>query len=206
MPLRKSIDSTIVKSFWEHMCKAFNARYSDKQSSRLMRAIGWLLQLVHIMSAKTFLTQYVTTIGKTIYLPFKLGDAANTYWSLWDQMMVCGHELVHVVQHYDAPTIYELGYVCSSRLRFLYESEAYERTIELYYWRFNQYLDTAKLQKALNTYGWHTKADELFSKHELDEEIVILKAYGIASITNEVSAKAIHWLDYMMGAHYEGKR
>lgn len=70
-------------------------RYVDKESSDLMRAIGWV---VGLLGVRGFLTDFVTTLRlpfgmPTVYWPRSCGDPRDKRWrTVW------AHERVHVVQ------------------------------------------------------------------------------------------------------------
>lgn len=61
-----------------------------KSSSRLMKAIGWFFSVTKI--SPEFMTQYITTIGSTVYYP----DAMLANPNSESMLRVAVHETVHV--------------------------------------------------------------------------------------------------------------
>lgn len=64
-----------------------------KRSSRLMRAIELFLRIISFGQIRTFFTEYVTTIGNTVYVPdgWKSMSETNRY-------IILRHERVHMRQ------------------------------------------------------------------------------------------------------------
>lgn len=79
-------------------------RFKDK--SRLMRFISALM-----FWNKTFMTDYVTTIGRTVYFPTRL-DHDDDWGTL-------AHEAVHALDYDRAPTRFVLGYLAPQCLGVL---------------------------------------------------------------------------------------
>lgn len=77
-------------------------RYKD--SSRLMKLIGKIL-----FFNKGFMTDYVTTIGRTVYFP-------NAEAESWD---VLAHEAVHALDYARRPVRFTLGYLMPQLLAVL---------------------------------------------------------------------------------------
>ena len=94
-------------------------RIVKKSDSKLMRAIGWVLKPFN----KTFMTQYVTTIGSTIYSPWEV---------ISDSLLQ--HELQHVSDSKKFPVIYELSYLFllpfGLTMRSFWERRAYRHSIK----------------------------------------------------------------------------
>lgn len=78
---------------------------TTKESSNLMKLIGWFLAAIQIN--KTFMTNYITTIGTTIYFPEKLLEeiAPKRF------MEVVIHECVHAVDEHNNKIIYKPTYL-----------------------------------------------------------------------------------------------
>lgn len=95
--------------------KAIPIKLVDKKSSRFMRMINFFLKLatlLHIASIENFLTQYVTTIGRTIY--------AHPKWKYSKPVSpLVIHELCHVQMWGFA---YAIKYVFSKKYRIYVES------------------------------------------------------------------------------------
>lgn len=67
-----------------------NIQIVSKDKSKLMRMIGWLFSITKI--SPTFMTDYITTIGETIYIPQVLLDGSDQE----SLVQVVAHETVHV--------------------------------------------------------------------------------------------------------------
>lgn len=78
---------------------------TTKESSNLMKLIGWFLAAIQIN--KTFMTNYITTIGTTIYFPEKLLEeiAPKRF------MEVVIHECVHAVDEHNNKLFYKPTYL-----------------------------------------------------------------------------------------------
>lgn len=78
---------------------------TTKESSNLMKLIGWFLSGIQIN--KTFMTNYITTIGTTIYFPEKLIEeiAPKRF------MEVVIHECVHAVDEHNNKLLYKPSYL-----------------------------------------------------------------------------------------------
>ncbi|MBL8600766.1 MAG: hypothetical protein JNK72_02480 [Myxococcales bacterium] len=64
-----------------------------KANDRLQRAIDWALRVVTLGGQDRYLSEYVTTLGRTIYVPEGWGETPPI-----EQYKILRHELVHVAQ------------------------------------------------------------------------------------------------------------
>ncbi|MCP4678737.1 MAG: hypothetical protein GY854_25150 [Deltaproteobacteria bacterium] len=179
-----------VRAFWKYMQKHYGTRVVSKASSKQMKAIAWALNLLGITDKKRFMERYVTTIGRTIYVPFGLGGA-NEHWNLWSQIVVCVHEHQHVEQLKRDGWRFKWRYLTSKAKRAIYEAEAYRSNFELYYWRYGKLPSARKRAESLRHYGC--------SKLEIDvtEKYLALSAETIkrGGIANGASKVAVKWLN-----------
>lgn len=120
------LTSEVVKQLWAHMCDRYGTAVVRKQESWLMRLAA------RVLSTPRFLDAYVTTLGKTIYVPFKIGEESDD-WSLVAQAAVCAHEHQHIVQQRRDGFWYSWRYAANSGARAGYETEAYRATLEMKY-------------------------------------------------------------------------
>jgi hypothetical protein len=104
------------KDIYEVLCAlmaqqipGFKVAYKDK--SLFMKVLAVLTKLW----CPNFMTDYVTTIGKTVYVPTESFVAAN-YSNTWK---VLSHEFVHLVDSKQHPISYFLGYVFPQALAVL---------------------------------------------------------------------------------------
>jgi len=65
----------------------------EKKNSSLMKVINFVLKLITFGKMKTFMTNFVTTIGKKIYLPLEWEN-----YSLDIKMEILRHERIHLRQ------------------------------------------------------------------------------------------------------------
>jgi hypothetical protein len=121
----------------EERLRAAGVRVVDKQTSPFQRAIHRALRLISFGRMNRYLDDYVTTIGRTIYVP-----ASWPGWSVEERADVLRHELVHVRQFERYGLVpMAIAYVllplpvglawCRMRL----EREAYEETMRATYER-----------------------------------------------------------------------
>ena len=106
-------------------------RVIRKEDSRLMRAIGWFLSAITLGAMSTFMTDFVTTIGFTVYVPER--------WALMsydNRTVVMRHERVHMRQRRKYGTLlFTLLYLLFplpgglAYFRMKFEREAYEETL-----------------------------------------------------------------------------
>ena len=78
---------------------------TTKESSNLMKLIGWFLAAIQIN--KTFMTNYITTIGTTIYFPENLLEEITPKRF----MEVVVHECVHAVDEHNNKLFYKPTYL-----------------------------------------------------------------------------------------------
>src|SRR5262249_31578700 len=137
-----------VRGLWQHMAQHYGSQVADKKDSTLMRAIAGALQLFGVERADDFLSRFTTTIGSVIYAPFEVGVDARG-WSLWEQIVICVHEHMHVYQWRAEGVGFVAKYITSSAARAAYEAEAYRSAAELSWWRSCQVGDPAALASHL---------------------------------------------------------
>jgi len=108
-----------------------DARFVEKKSSFFMRVIDVCLRIITLGAMRRFMTNFVTVVGSTVYLPTSWDERTPT-----QKAVSIHHEMVHLRQRrryggffftlrylcWPLPTIYALG-----RLRL--EQEAYEETL-----------------------------------------------------------------------------
>lgn len=158
-----SLTSVVVRELWTHMLLTFGATVEAKQDAQLMRIAAALLNTLNIQDKETFLKSFVTTIDKTIYIPFDIGiEGSNGQWSYWSQIRLCVHEHQHVLQGTrEGWAAFDTRYLISSAFRAGYEAEAYGCDMEMEWWRHGAAFDVEAFAKAeplkLKRYGCKTK-------------------------------------------------
>lgn len=82
-----------VLGLWDVLQERFNLRLVAKDNAFEMSLVGQALESLGVMDQRDFLRRYATTIGRTIYLPFELGDAGSR--GLVSQARTIAHEAQH---------------------------------------------------------------------------------------------------------------
>lgn len=140
-----------VIRLWQHFQDVFETRIENKAES-IMVIGAEILSGLEIQDKKTFLENYTTTIGKTIYTPFTVGTP-HPRWSLWEQMMVCVHEHQHVYQYKAFKEDFFARYIFSTACRSRFEVQAYISNAAMTYWRTGRVIVAAELAGRLRAYG-----------------------------------------------------
>ena len=189
----------LVKDFWNYMSDLYDTTTVTKADSAFMKTVGWALNLMKIQDKTTFMNKYTTTIGKTIYVCFKVGDPVSK--DLASQISICTHEHQHVVQYRKGGFDFKMEYLLQHDQRAKYEAQAYTTNMEIYYWYTGKILNSDSLANKLSAYGCDSK-DIMVAKTILDTNARIIKRGGIIY---EASQKAIDWLnDHTEGVKFEG--
>lgn len=120
----------LVIAVGRYLCKKHGATIADKDDSALMKVLGTALDAIGVLDKEAFLARYGTTIGTSIFLPFKLGATGKGAPSLAVQVGVLWHELHHVRQFQKDPAVYFARYLSSSAKRAWYEARAMHVSME----------------------------------------------------------------------------
>ena len=180
-----------TQAFWRYFQKIYGTRVVQKATAREMKAIAWFLDLIGVMDHKSFLSNYTTTIGKTIYTPYKIGKP-NDGWTNWGQCVTCIHEHVHVDQYNRHGRFkFFTRYLLSSAKRAMYEAEAYRSNMELHFWRHGRLPDIKKLAGKLESYGC-AKIDIKVAEKLLASSAMAVKR---GAVINRASKFGIRWLE-----------
>lgn len=176
-----------VRDFWSYMTKRFNTKVVDKASAVEMQLIAYGLDLIGIQDKDTFLSRFTTTIGRSIYMPQKVGEGPD----LWEQIVLCTHEHQHVVQHDREGMYYDISYLANSAARAHWEAEAYRCNLELTYWRTGKVPSGDQLSWVLGAYGCN-KNDITVASQLLD-----LSAVSVldGAIVSEATSAALEYLN-----------
>ena len=76
-----------VSLFWTYMSQRFNTKIVQKGNSAEMKAVAQFLDLIGVLNKDVFLTNYATTIGTNIYIPFTPGVAIRN-WDLFSLSLI----------------------------------------------------------------------------------------------------------------------
>jgi hypothetical protein len=188
-PWAPALTSGDAAGLWAHMTDHFGTRVIDKSEAVEMRLIARLLDALRIVDRERFLSNFATTIGRRIYLPFQIGRGDEA--DLWHQIVLCAHEHQHVAQHDRQGLRFELGYLTDRATRARLEAEAYRCHLELHYWRWGTLPDARELAERLGSYG--CRPEDI----DLAERMLRIWAVPIrhGAVLGEASQVAIAWLD-----------
>ncbi len=179
-----------VCGLWDHMSRKYSSTVVDKASSVSMQAAAWALDRMGIMDAPSFLRDFATTIGKTIYVPFQIGEPRSQD-DLFAQLVTCVHEHMHVLQFArDGKWVFGSRYLLSKAARALYEAEAYRCDMEMAYWRSAVMPSPKEIAMNLVHYGCSPLDIEVAEKY-LTASAQTIQRGGVAS---EPSKETIRWL------------
>ncbi len=154
-----------VKDLWDFYQQELRSKVSPKAEKPIMRIASRIVARRTDTTRVEFMEDFVTTLGRRIYLPFTPG-ATGTGWSFRDQMLLCVHEHQHVVQWRKKPLRFLVQYARDTRKRALFEAEAFLGEFE-----------------ACEAWGW--------SPPDLEQRIGTLRGYGV---TDEDVAAARRFL------------
>lgn len=181
----------LTQTFWTRMQSEFGSSVEEKNQAAVMQAAAALLDLLDIQHKDRFMKDFVTTLYKTIYIPFKIG-VEDGRWDLWSQVRVCVHEHQHVVQgEREGWPVFCTRYLTSSSYRAGYEAEAFGCDMEMEFWRTGSILDIAQRCSVLRDYGC-TTADIEMAEQMLNIRADVIKQ-GV--IENQASVVAVAWLE-----------
>lgn len=157
-----AIDSMYLGQLKQQISAEFPGfKIVPKASSRLMRMIDVFMKIITFGKMKLFMTNFVTTLGVTVYVPLSWDT-----WASFSQAAVLRHERVHMRQARRLTTpffkflylfpILPLG-LAYFRARF--EMEAYEETLRAYAEFGTDIANPALKEKMLRhfttaEYGW----------------------------------------------------
>ena len=117
------IRANFVRALWQHLSVNFASVIKSKSHSSISLFCAESLEFMGIMNAETFLQNYVTTIGRTIYVPYFVGVAENTR-ELIEQAMTGVHEHQHVQQFNMGGRSFMSDYLTIPSKRVMAEVEA----------------------------------------------------------------------------------
>jgi len=182
----------VVRAYYAALCADYGATVVPKASSALMGAVGAFLGAIGIVDRAAFASRFVTTLGRTVYVPFVPGEPSAD-WSLWSQIEVLAHECQHIRQHDDRGLRFERDYLMSTAKRAHLEAEAYAVNAALHHWRHGVIegwwpTHTAGL---LRFYGC-TDADVLVAERHLR---MIASSVRAGVVVSHAARTAIVWLD-----------
>lgn len=177
-----------VERFWSFMCNYYRTHIAKKED---LSSLASFMSNIGIMDEKSFMRNYATTIGRTIFIPFQPGVVTQG-WSLWDQLVVCVHEHQHIVQYDDDSWGYMLNYVTSETYRTQYEVDAYATQLELL-WMRGVELKPTHVKVLLELLNSYMLSDE--AKRVAETQLVsIARSVNEGVVTRDSTEVARIWL------------
>lgn len=186
-----NITPELVKDFWAYMTGKYGTTAKSKADAEEMKLIGQLLGFLKISDPNAFLSNFTTTIGKTIYIPFTIGEP-NEHWSLEGQLGVCMHEHQHVIQAMDAgEALFFARYLLDPTWRATYEGEGYRTNMTLNFQVFGVEPDVQPYMKSIASYGLGT-AELAFFQQFLQMSIPVITSGGVPDESARVTLAWLH--------------
>ena len=180
-----------VQEFASHMAVAFNASIRPKAGAWTMDAAGGFLRLFGFGLGKRWDTHVVTTMGRTIYVPFELGSGG--FYSPWDQIAVLAHECQHVHDGTVGGILRDIRYLVSTPDRTHTEAMANVASMELHHWRYGaiEHWWTRARADAMHGYGVSAADVEVMRTHLLAAAPIVRRG----GLISHAGRTAIAWLD-----------
>jgi hypothetical protein len=179
-----------VKGLWDHMTAKYGTTVKSKADAEEMKLIAKALELIGILDADKFLTQFTTTIGSTIYVPFKIGVDSPGH-KLWDQMVICAHEHQHVIQAQTIGFEFATRYLIDPTWRAVYEGEAYRVSMTMHNWHYGKVPPVAGYVKVIESYGVSGASQQFFEKYLTMSS----KTLEMGGVPDEGAKVALDWLN-----------
>jgi len=170
---------------WQVMSTTFNTTVVKKSDSFQMQTVGWFLNTMGILDKERFLQRYTTTIYKSIYIPFEIGQGTDA--ECWSQMRTCVHEHQHVVQaKREGFPVFAGKYLFDGDQRAKFEAEAKACGQELQYWRYGQLEKPELVCASLADYNLNS-AQIAFAARVLSSYQKTIKANGTITKAGKVA-------------------
>jgi len=183
------ITSQLVKDFYAAATKQYGASIINKSDNEFMKLVSSFLDGIGVLDKDVFMKHFVTTVGTSIYIPYEVG--ADGEWSLWNQIGVLVHELVHCEQYREAPAAFMVKYLVNKSDRATYEAQAYGADLEMKYWFNGQGYDIKKRTQSLLNYGLQQEHCDYAAEHLAIYDDVFKQGGGVS----HVAAWAKEWLN-----------
>lgn len=185
------ITPEIVIDFWRYFNRIYDSKVVDKKSTLEMFLISKMLRLMGV-NPKDFLEKYTTTLGRKIYIPFKLGSP-NQVPNLIAQVIICVHEHQHIEQlDRDGRVAFYGGYAANPTMRALYEAEAYRCNMEMNL-RLSGEIKEGFKELAAKLKNYLCRPSDIQMAERILESNEITIRHG--GLTTDASIKALEWFE-----------
>lgn len=111
-------------TLWTLLQRDLGSIVAPKEKKTVMRIASRIVARRTDTTRVEFMDDFVTTLGRRIYLPFVIGTEEEG-WSFRAQMLLAVHEHQHVAQWRKQPVRFLAQYARSTRKRALFEAEAF---------------------------------------------------------------------------------
>lgn len=185
--MSKKLTPEMVVKFHTYMCKKYGMNIVDKENAWEMELVGKFLDMMGIQDEDVFLSNFATTIGNRIYLPYEVGGDEIP---LDAQVETLNHELHHKRQM-DRDSLFILKYPLDKDYRAYKEARALTTNLEMHWWYCGKLYNTDLLAESLRNYALEDKHIRVVRKH-LKIHAAIVKQGGVE---NTISKQSIKWLN-----------
>lgn len=179
-----------------------NFEVQSKSYGKIQPFIGWLLSFLHITQG--YLTNFITTIGNTFYIPSRwmpniLSNSIGT-----DYLGTLLHEVKHLYQaQAEGKLKFHFKYLCSKKARLAYELDAYKISILTYVFfygsrgRDDLVGDIYKTLKENYSLASVMTLDHFYELYDFYNLILEIKSGSISYIQTLPQDKQIFW-EYLL--------
>jgi hypothetical protein len=149
----RDLTSEDVKAFALALAARYGASIQQKLNNPVMETVGSLLQDMGVLQKQSFMSDYCTTLGRTIYANFRVGVEDTDGVSLPDQVAVLCHEATHVEQFDRGAFTFTWLYITNTEQRAVLEAEAYVQQ-SLFEWLYAEQMSSpSDVEHWMASYG-----------------------------------------------------
>jgi hypothetical protein len=185
--------ATAAQALQAHLAAQFGLTVHDKETSTLMKAIAFGMDVGSAFSSGLpkggdFMTRFATTVGKDVFLPQSIRDNPLSV------LEVVTHEAQHVVQFNDTDIEFAWFYLTDASARAQFEADAYASGIAVRCWLTGQpHTDSIPWVLDSLVKSYHLKAeDRVYAEAALKSHMASLSA-GV--VTTRAAATALDFLN-----------
>lgn len=185
--------ATAAQALQAHLAAQFGLTVHDKETSTLMKAIAFGMDVGSAFSpglpkGGDFMTRFATTVGKDVFLPQSIRDNPLSV------LEVVTHEAQHVVQFNDTHVEFAWFYLTDASARAQFEADAYASGIAVRCWLTGQpHTDSIPWVLDSLVKSYHLKAeDRVYAEAALKSHMASLSS-GL--VMTRAARSAIGFLD-----------
>ena len=174
----RELTSEDVLSFGAALAARYGASIQQKVGNPVMEVVASLLQETGIGQKQDFMSNYCTTLGRTIYVNFRLGVEDASDVTLASQVAVLCHEATHVVQFDRGAFTFTWLYLTDTEQRSILEAEAYVQQSLFEYLYAGQMMSPDDVAGWMGSYGVHPQ-DATLAKQLVESAQAAVRAGGV---------------------------